>query len=149
MLDQLLYWHWLILGLLLLICELFAPGAILLCPGIAALITGTLLFLVPGLSLAMQLIIFAALALTSAIIWHFVLKKKRLLNEDEDVNSKSRGDLLVGQRVEVVKPISIDSYGMIKAEDSLWRAEGCDAAAGSWVIITDHSNGIFQVKVAN
>lgn len=149
MLEQLLYWHWLILGLLLLICELFAPGAILLWPGIAALITGLLLFIVPGLSLAMQLIIFSALALTSAVIWHFVLKKKRLHPADDDTHSKSRGDLLVGQKVQVVKSITLGGYGMIKAEDSLWRAEGCDATEGSWVTITHHNNGIFQVKITD
>ena len=43
------FWHWWVAGLLLLALEAFAPGAVFLWMGVAALVTGGVVALLPGL----------------------------------------------------------------------------------------------------
>ena len=61
MLDHLQYWHWWILGLLLLILEIFSPAAFFMWMGIGAGLTGLVLMLIPDLSWETQFIVFAIL----------------------------------------------------------------------------------------
>ena len=54
-LTQIEAWHWWVLGIVLISLEMFIPTGHTLWSGIAALIVGSLLWLVPGLSWQLQL----------------------------------------------------------------------------------------------
>ena len=66
---SLLYWHWWIVGLLLMAVEAFLPGAFFLWMGLAALVVGVLLFALPGMGLVLQVALFALFAIGSAALW--------------------------------------------------------------------------------
>ena len=53
MVAQLDYWHWWILAAVLIIFEVFAPGAFFLWLGIAAAALGGLVYLSPSLALSL------------------------------------------------------------------------------------------------
>ena len=57
------FWHWLVLGLALIIIELFAWSTFFLWMGISAVVVGILLYLSPDMSWEMQLLIFAFLSI--------------------------------------------------------------------------------------
>ena len=64
-----LFWHWWAFGGALVIVEVFAPGFVFLWLGIAAALVGTLLWLWPGIGPDYQVLIFAALSVTSVLGW--------------------------------------------------------------------------------
>jgi len=59
MLQHLTYWHWFILAAILIILEVFAPGAFMLWIGIAAGVVGAVLYFVPTLTWEYQFILFS------------------------------------------------------------------------------------------
>ena len=68
-LQHLSFWDWLALATLLLILEVFGAGGYLLWIGLVAVGIGALSYLFPDLSWTWQLLLFAALAATSALLW--------------------------------------------------------------------------------
>jgi inner membrane protein len=118
---------WIILGIILLITEMIAPGAYLMFLGAAAVFTGLLGFALP-LSLPLQLLIFALSSIASVYIakrWfdvYPILSSAPLLN--------ARIAQMIGQTVEVVVPIE-GGQGRVKVGDSVWAASGPDASVGT------------------
>lgn len=118
---------WVILGIILLITEMIAPGAYLMFLGVAAIFTGLLGFALP-LSLPLQLLIFALSSIASVYIakrWfdvYPILSSAPLLN--------ARIAQMIGQTVEVVVPIE-GGEGRVKVGDSVWAASGPDASVGT------------------
>jgi membrane protein implicated in regulation of membrane protease activity len=55
-------------------------------------------------------------------------------SDEPDLNR--RGAELVGQTAIVVEPILKGGRGTVRAGDSIWVAEGCEAAAGACVRVT-------------
>ncbi|QIL88523.1 NfeD family protein [Microbulbifer sp. SH-1] len=62
------YWHWLVLGLLLVTAEIFVSGFILFWFGLAALAMGVLLMLV-GMPIAAQLLLWAGMSAALVFLW--------------------------------------------------------------------------------
>jgi|ETNmetMinimDraft_28_1059901.scaffolds.fasta_scaffold101542_2 hypothetical protein len=57
------FWHWLILGLILVLTEFFAWSIYFLWIGISAIIVGVVVYFVPSVSWDIQLVIFATLSI--------------------------------------------------------------------------------------
>ena len=53
---QMLYWHWLVLGLLLVVGEIFIPSFTILWFGLGALVVGLVELLIP-MSLSVQILL--------------------------------------------------------------------------------------------
>ncbi|QKX15642.1 NfeD family protein [Microbulbifer sp. YPW1] len=62
------YWHWLVLGLLLVTAEIFVSGFILFWFGVSALFMGALLLAV-GMPITAQLLLWAALSIALVFLW--------------------------------------------------------------------------------
>ena len=118
---------WLIVGVLLLIMEMIAPGAYLMFLGGAAILTGLISFALP-IPVLLQFLIFAAASVASVYVakrWfdvYPILSSAPLLN--------ARVAQMIGQTVEVVEPIEGGS-GRVKVGDSVWSATGPDAEPGT------------------
>ena len=67
------WWHWMVLGLCLSMAELLVPAFFIVWFGIGALGVGVALLIAPDLSLAIQLLLWAALSTVLVAIWfrHF------------------------------------------------------------------------------
>ena len=59
--------HWVVAGLVLLIAEVFLPGAFLMWLGFGALLTGVLAWLIPGLIWQAEALIFVVLSIGSIL----------------------------------------------------------------------------------
>ncbi|WP_299328035.1 NfeD family protein [Parasphingopyxis sp.] len=118
---------WVILGVILLISEMIAPGVYLMFLGGAAILTGLLSFALP-LPFVVQLLIFALSSVASVYVakrWfdvYPILSSAPLLN--------ARIAQMIGQTVEVIEPIEGGS-GRVKVGDSVWSATGPDAEIGA------------------
>ena len=143
--TQLEFWHWLTFALVLVILEVFSPGAFFLWLGIAAACVGIVMTLRPGLSWQAQMIVFAVLSVASIALWR--LAKRFLPEPASDVpNLNRRAEQYTGRSFDLVEPI-INGNGKIKVDDSTWRVRGEDAPVGSLVKVTGVDGIVFEVEI--
>ncbi|AOE49038.1 NfeD family protein [Kangiella sediminilitoris] len=143
------YWHWLVLGLLLLILEMFAPGAILLWFGIAALIVGSLmLFLGEVLDPQWQWLIFSVFSVVSILVWRGFSKKRQREHPEEEESLNQRGKALIGQTYTLATAIE-DGVGKAKVGDTYWRVTGPDLPQGEKVKVIGFEGATLKVDKAN
>jgi inner membrane protein len=133
---------WLILGAILFITELLAPGFFLMWVGGAALLTGLVALIVP-IGSALQLILFAISAIGSVYAGMHWFGTNRTPSEDPLLNNRTAR--MVGDIVTVVEPIK-GGAGRVKIGDSVWSARGTDAPAGASVRIVAVDGGIVRVE---
>ena len=69
------YWHWWVLGVVLVILEVFSPGVFFLWLGIAAGLVGLVMYAYPELPVAGQLLAFALFSVVSILLWRAYLKR--------------------------------------------------------------------------
>jgi len=70
---ELVYWHWLVLGFVLMAMELVVPSFTLLWFGAAAIVTGSVLFFVP-ISLTTQIVLWTVSSSLLTFLWFKYLK---------------------------------------------------------------------------
>jgi membrane protein implicated in regulation of membrane protease activity len=128
----LLYWHWWVAGLLLMAVEAFLPGAFFLWMGLAALVVGVILLVLPSLGLIIQVGLFAILAIGSAAGWRQLRPRGAGREHGEHAPLNERGRLYVGRVFTLDAPIS-NGIGQLRVDDGQWRIAGPDLPAGSRV----------------
>ena len=67
-------WHWVVLGILLMLSELIIPAFAALWFGIAALMVAVLLWLFPMMGMATQLIMWIILSVLCTVLWFKFIK---------------------------------------------------------------------------
>jgi membrane protein implicated in regulation of membrane protease activity len=146
MLEDLVYWHWMVLGFLLLILEMLAPGAILMWFGAGALLVGSVLYFFPDITWEWQIFIFAIFSLASIFIWKKYSKDNP--NDDTEFGTLSqRGKSLIGRKVPLVEAIT-NGVGRVQIDDTFWRAEGDDLALNTLVTIVDADGASLKVEAS-
>ena len=73
--ETILWWHWILLGLILLIVEMTTGTFIMLGLGISAILVGTIDTFIP-LSFSIELIAWMVLSIISIIIWFQFFRQK-------------------------------------------------------------------------
>ena len=117
------FWHWWIAAALLLVLEIFAPGAIFLWLGISAVVVGFLLWGIPSMSWEIQIVIFAILSVVNVLAWRMYLRKNPIKTDQPVLNR--RGHQYVGRVFTLTEPI-VNGVGKIKVDDTTWKVSGMD-----------------------
>ncbi|MEJ2612902.1 MAG: NfeD family protein [Candidatus Thiodiazotropha sp.] len=68
------YWHWVVFGVFLVLSEIVLTSFFILWFGVAAILLGGILFLIPDLTLSWQIFIWTILSSILAIVWFKYLK---------------------------------------------------------------------------
>ena len=76
---QLLYWHWLVLGMLLVVAEIFIPSFTIFWFGLGALVVG-LIMLALKLSFTAQILIWTVSSVLFTVLW-FQYFKPRMIDK--------------------------------------------------------------------
>jgi len=145
LLESLVFWHWLILGVMLMIAETMFPGSFLLWFGIGAVATGAMLWLAPGLGWQVQLLFFALTSVTAIILWR---RHRADPEHTSHPTLNQRGLNYVGRRFTLSEPI-VDGVGRLRVDDTMWRIEGDDLAAETQVVVTGADGTVLRVKRAD
>ncbi len=145
MLEQLTYWHWFIIAALLIILEVFAPGAFMLWIGIAAGVVGATLYFVPGMTWEYQFMLFSIAAVGSIIAWRGYRGTHPITTDEPTLNR--RGAQYIGRTFTLEAPIT-NGIGKIRVDDSTWKIEGVDCPAGSKVKVVGIDNTVLRVEAA-
>lgn len=130
--TELNHWTWWVLGLLLLVLEMFAPAAVFMWMGLAALVTGFVLFVIPDMIWELQLVMFSLLSVISIITWKRLFGKRMNVSDEPLLNR--RAQQYVDRVFTLDQPI-VNGVGMVKVDDSSWRITGPELPAGARIIV--------------
>ena len=141
--DNLEFWHWWIFAVVLIILEVFSPGAFFMWMGAAAGVTGLTLLIVPELSWQMQFVIFAVMSIAAILIGKTFFNRKSANIADPTLSQLETE--LTGNIYTVEKPI-INGSGRIQVGESTWKAQGPDCEAGSSVKVVGVRGAVLVVE---
>lgn len=141
--EQLDFWHWWILGVVLVVLEIFAPGAFFLWMGIAAGVVGAVLLLAPDLGWEYQLLLFAVLSVVSILVWRTYFRRHPIETDQPALNR--RGEQYIGRVFTLDEPI-VNGLGKLRVDDTTWKISGSDRPAGSRVSVVGVDGTILRVE---
>jgi len=137
-------WHWLVLGILLLIGETLGVGGFLVGIAIACFVQSGIAAFYPNLSWDFQLAVFAFNAILFTVIyWKFF---RRFNEQTDNAQINNRALQLVGRQI-VVEQDFPDGEGKLQIGDTFWRFR-CDQPLkiGNKVKVADAEGMVLQVQ---
>ena len=143
---QFLWWHWIVLGITLMLLELVVPAFVLVWFGLGALIVGVALLAVPALSFAWQIIVWIVCSLAFIWLWFKVFKS----GFHKTRAGMSRG-AVAGEIGLVIRDIRPFEKGQIRFQKPILGAEVWEAIAdeeirtGERVKVLDVEGNILKV----
>jgi membrane protein implicated in regulation of membrane protease activity len=143
--DNLVFWHWWVLAIILLILEIFTPGAFFMWMSAAAGVVGTILLISPELSWQSQFMMFAVTSIIAIVAGKLWFSRNPIKTEMPSLNT--REDELIGKIFEVEQAI-VNGSGRIKVGESTWKANGPDRKAGESVKVTGVNGAELTVEPA-
>jgi membrane protein implicated in regulation of membrane protease activity len=138
-------WSWLILGFVLLACELVLPGNVFIWLGAAAIITAVVRFVVP-LDWPHQFGVFGILGLLAVLFWLRVIRPRGGDASDRPLLNR-RAERHVGEELVLAEPIA-GGIGRVPIGDTIWRVAGPDLPAGHKVRVIGHDGAVLKVEAA-
>ncbi len=139
------YWHWLALGVVLVILEVLSPGAFFLWLAISAGIVGVLLMVNPGMAWEYQILAFALFSVVSIAVWRMYLKRNPIETDQPTLNR--RGEQYVGRLFSLEQAV-VNGHGKIRVDDSTWKIEGPDCDSGTRVRIIGVAGVVLKFEIA-
>lgn len=130
---EILYWHWIVFGVLLLLSELALTTFFIFWFGIAAILVGSLLFLFPGIALSIQILVWTVLSSMLAFAWFKYLKP---LSIDRTKAGLSR-EAIVGEVGQVILAPLEDRRGRLRFPAPVLGADEWDIIASPGIEIGD------------
>ena len=139
------FWHWIVLGVVFVTMEVFAPGAFFLGMGVSAVLVGGTLYAVPELDWKIQAFMFAVLSAISIIVARRWVRHAPIESDRPLLNR--RGAQYVGRTFNLSEAI-VNGQGKIKVDDSIWKVHGGDLPQGAQVTVTGVNGTILTVEPA-
>ena len=146
--SNVLYWHWVVFGILLAGAEIFAPSFFLLWLGISCVLVGIISYFVP-LSFSTEIILWGIFSLSSLVIWFKFVSPTIMKNKTLSGMSK---EALIGQEGTVTEFSNSASKGRLRFSAPIvgndeWgiRSES-ELTSGDRVIVTDISGNDLIVR---
>jgi membrane protein implicated in regulation of membrane protease activity len=141
--TNLAWWHWVILGLILIVAEIIAPLFIILWFGISAIIVG-LIDLGFKTSLQYELMIWIVLSVTFLLLWFKFFK-------DKDISRSGQSDATLGTKGVVIEDIVLHKKGKVQFDSPIlgsseWFAiANEDIKSGSTIQIAEVNGQLLKV----
>ena len=137
-------WTWIIIGLVLMVLEIFVavPGSLFLFTGIAALIVGASALLFDW-AWQFQLVGFAVLSIVLVMFGRRYFARQTVDEQDQGLNE--RGSRLVGRIYTLSEPI-VNGSGRVRVGDSTWGVSGADMPSGTRVKVVGVDGSTLRVE---
>ena len=142
-LDSITFWHWFILGGVLMVLEMVVPAFVFLFIGVAAVVTGLMVFFFPGIGWEQQILVFAVLAVAAAVAGRMWVRSRPAATDQPALNR--RGRQYVGRVFTLEEPI-VNGVGKLSVDDTVWKVAGEDLATGIRVKVTGVDGVILLVE---
>ena len=141
--DNLQFWHWWVFAIVLIILEIFSPGAFFMWMGAAAGASGLALLAMPEISWQIQFVIFAVTSIVAILLGKTFFNRKSANTDDPTLSTLETE--LTGNIYIVEKPI-VNGSGRIKVGESTWKAQGPDCDVGSSVKVIGVEGAVLVVE---
>ena len=147
---ELLYWHWIVLGFILMLSEIFIGSFFIFWFGASALSVGVAMLAIPNMSEAAQIIIWGFASLIFALGWFKFIKPLSRDNTKAGLSNEA----LLGQIGQVLDPPNGEKFGMLRFPAPLLGSDEWliisqdDLTAGDRVSVIDLSGNSLIVKKA-
>jgi len=141
--NDIIYWHWLILAVVLIILEILMPGAYFLWMGVSAAIVGGAMFVFPQMPILVQVLIFAVLSVITVVMYKSYRKKNPLVTDEPALNR--RGEQYIGRTFTLEEPI-VNGEGKIIVDDTTWKVAGMDMSVGMTVRVVSVEGSTLKVE---
>ena len=128
---ELVYWHWIVLGIVLILAEIFIGSFFIFWFCAAAVVVGLSLTIAPSISASTQLIFWTLLSLVFAVAWFRFLKP---LSKDVTKAGLSR-EALIGEIGQVLSVPNGYKRGMVRFPAPLLGSD-------EWLIMSQDSLSI-------
>ncbi|MCH9814472.1 MAG: NfeD family protein [Epsilonproteobacteria bacterium] len=141
---NLLWWHWIVLGLILVVSEIFAPLFIVLWFGIAAILVG-LIDLGLGTSFVVELGLWILFSVIFLALWFIFFKEKT-------VSKSGQSDFTLGTNGTVIQAIHPSKKGKVRFDAPVLGSSEWFAIAdeiineGETIHIIDVNGQLLKVK---
>ncbi len=145
---KVLYWYWLVLGMLLIIAEIFIPSFTVFWFGLGAIIVALVLWLLPDMSVSWQLFIWAIASIVFTFLWFKFFKP---LMTDRTKAGISR-EAVIGESGQVIKIPEENRRGIVRFATPLLGTDEwpfiCEqaVASGDRVFVKDVSGNTLIVE---
>ncbi|MDD9959936.1 MAG: NfeD family protein [Gammaproteobacteria bacterium] len=106
----LIYWHWIVFGIALMLAEIFLGSFFIFWFGAAAIVVGLLMVPLPAMSVIAQIIIWAVSSAAFAIAWFKIIKP---LNIDKTKAGLSK-EALLGEIGQVLRVPNGEKRGKVR-----------------------------------
>ncbi len=137
------FWYWWVLALVFLVVEILAPGFFFLWMAASGFVTGVMVWLIPSVSMNVQIIVFSILSIIAIAVWKFYLKKHATETDQPLLNK--RGAQYIGRVFNLYQAIE-NGQGKIKVDDSIWKVQGQDCDIKTRVKVTAIRGTVFEVE---
>ena len=143
-----LYWHWLIFGMLLMMVELFVPSMTILWFGLGGLLVGFWLWVAPGTGFSLQLFVWALASCGFVLLWFKLLKPRMVHRTTAGISREA----IVGEVGQVIKAAHGHRLGRVRFTTPLLGEDEwpfrCDAtvAVGDRVAVSDIAGNTLVVR---
>ena len=141
--SQLVWWHWLVLAMILLMIEIVAPVSFFIWIAFAAGALSLITLFADSLSWQMQFILFGILSIVSVLAGRSWFKHRPIKTDEPQLNR--RGEQYVGRTLTLHEAIS-DGYGSVNVDDTRWRVQGPDLPIGASVKVISVDGTVFTVE---
>ncbi len=107
---ELLYWHWIVLGVILMLSEIFLGSFFIFWFGAAALSVGFAMLIIPSMSEAAQIVIWVFSSAVFAAGWFKFIKPLSIDNTKAGLSKEA----LLGEIGQVLDPPNGDKFGKLR-----------------------------------
>lgn len=142
--TNLLWWHWIVLGIILVVGEIFAPLFIILWFGLAAIVVG-IIDLTFHTAFITELLLWILLSSIFLALWILFFKEKT-------ITKSGQSDFTLSTKGVVLEAISPNAKGKVRFQapvlgDSIWHAISDEEInVGEGVNIVEVNGQLIKVK---
>ncbi len=137
-------WNWFVVAVALATLEAFVPGVHFVWFGVAAVIVGAL-GLIIDIPWEWQLITFAIISCITVFFARRYASPELVLSDEPELNARA---LQYVGRIVMVEEAIADGRGKVRVGDTVWNAQGADAAPGTRVKVTGTNGNCLVVEHA-
>ena len=122
------YWWWFIAGVILILAEFVVPGVFICFFGVGALLTGVVVWLLPGITLTTAVLLFSFLSVVFLVFCRRFMPRsfRGVVKVD---HSDIENDDIAGAEAVVTEAVAPDAPGKVEFRGSLWTARADRAIA--------------------
>ncbi|HTU65859.1 MAG TPA: NfeD family protein [Steroidobacteraceae bacterium] len=142
---NMLWWHWIVIAVVLAAAETFLPGAVAIWFAASAAFIGLVMAVFSDLPWQYQWLGFAILGIVAMLLYRSYRNKYPEVTEQPNLNQ--RGAQYIGAELVLVEAIE-QGQGRARLGDGVWKVEGPELPAGARVRVTGARGAILTVVSA-